>query len=466
MKSFMDEQFLLNNETAVNLYQNYAKEMPIIDYHCHLSPKEIYESKRFNNITEAWLYGDHYKWRIMRANGIEERFITGDASDEEKFMAWARTVPMAIGNPLYNWTHLELRRFFGIYDILNEKTAPAIWQRTNELLQGEGFTARDFITKSNVRVICTTDDPIDSLEYHLSLKESGEFPVKVVPGFRPDKGLEINREGFLEWMQALEHAAASSITDYDGFLQALEKRVRFFHSAGGRVSDHAIDSMVYAETTKDEAGTIFSARLQGSGVSYEDEKKFKTYTLQFLCGLYTELDWAMQFHINALRNTNTKMMKKLGPDSGYDSMNDEKIAKPLYRLLNSVEEKNQLPKTVLYSLNPNDNYVIASMINSFQDGVTPGKIQFGTAWWFNDSKDGMTEQMKALSNVGLFSRFIGMLTDSRSFLSYTRHEYFRRIVCNLIGEWAENGEAPLDAELLGGIVQGICYNNAKEYFHF
>lgn len=304
---------------------------------------------------------------------------------------------------------------FGIYEILNEQSAPNIWKRTNELLEGEGFGARDFIVKSNVKVVCTTDDPVDSLEYHLLLKEDKDFPVSVLPGFRPDKGLEINREGFPDWVQALEKAASLSITTYDEFLKALEERVRFFHSVGGRVSDHAIDSMVFAETDKEEAGLIFISRLNGEQVSYEDEKKFKTYTLQFLCGLYAELDWAMQFHINALRNTNTKMMKKLGPDTGYDSMNDEEIAKPLYRLLNSVEMKNQLPKTILYSLNPNDNYVIASMINSFQDGITPGKIQFGTAWWFNDSKDGMLDQMKALSNVGLFSRFIGMLTDSRSF---------------------------------------------------
>ncbi len=466
MEPFMGEHFLLKNETAVSLYHNHAKDMPIIDYHCHLSPKEIYENKKFQNITEAWLYGDHYKWRLMRANGIEETYITGDAPDEEKFMAWAKTVPMAIGNPLYNWTHLELQRYFGIDEIVNEQSAPAIWKRTNELLQGEGFGARDFIVKSNVKVVCTTDDPVDSLEYHLLLKEDKDFPVSVLPGFRPDKGLEINREGFPDWVQALEDAAAIPITTYNEFLEALEKRVRFFHSAGGRVSDHAIDSMVFAETTKEEAGRIFSDRLQGTEISYEDEKKFKTYTLQFLCSLYAELDWAMQFHINALRNTNTKMMKRLGPDTGYDSMNDEDIAKPLYKLLNSVEMKNKLPKTILYSLNPNDNYVIASMINSFQDGVTPGKIQFGTAWWFNDTKDGMLEQMKALSNVGLFSRFIGMLTDSRSFLSYTRHEYFRRIVCNLIGEWVENGEVPRDMELLGSIVRGICYDNAKHYFQF
>ncbi|KXZ13445.1 glucuronate isomerase [Bacillus nakamurai] len=407
MKAFMGADFLLDNEIAVKLYREHAEGMPIIDYHCHLSPKEIYENKTFATITEAWLYGDHYKWRIMRANGVEERCFTGNASDEEKFTAWAKTVPMAIGNPLYSWTHLELQRFFGIHDVLNEKTAPFIWKKTNDLLQEEGFA---------------------------------------------------------EWVQALEDAAGISITSYKTFLEALESRVRFFHA--GRVSDHALDQMVYAETTEDEAAGIFAAGLSGRCVPFEDEKKFKTWTLQFLCGLYAELDWAMQFHINALRNTNTRMLITLGPDTGYDSINDEHIAKPLAQLLNSAAMKQQLPKTILYSLNPNDNYIIASMMNSFQDGKTPGKIQFGTAWWFNDTKDGMLQQMKALSNSGLFSRFIGMLTDSRSFLSYTRHVPIRRIVCSLIGTWAENGEAPYDMELLGGIVEGICYRNAQEYFRF
>lgn len=465
MKAFMGDDFLLDSKTAVKLYREYAENMPIIDYHCHLSPKEIYENKTFATITEAWLYGDHYKWRIMRANGIEERCITGNASDEEKFFAWAKTVPMAIGNPLYSWTHLELQRWFGIYDVLNEKTAAAIWKNTNELLQGDGFGARDLILKSNVKVICTTDDPADALTYHELLKES-DFPVQVLPGFRPDKGLDISSPGFADWVRSLESASGMAVTTYQSYLDALESRVRFFHNAGGRVSDHALDQMVYAETTEEEAARIFAAGLSGEHVSFEDEKKFKTRTLQYLCGLYAELDWAMQFHINALRNTNTNKFSSLGPDTGYDSINDECIAKPLARLLDSAEKKRQLPKTILYSLNPNDNYTIASMINSFQDGKTPGKIQFGTAWWFNDTKDGMLQQMKALSNAGLFSRFIGMLTDSRSFLSYPRHEYFRRLVCTLIGGWAEQGEAPCDMELLGRIVEGICYRNAEEYFRF
>ncbi|MEH7248071.1 glucuronate isomerase [Neobacillus niacini] len=466
MGKFMGENFLLRNETAVSLYHNYAKEMPIIDYHCHLSPKEIYENKRFKNITEIWLYGDHYKWRAMRANGIPEEKITGNASDYEKFMAWAQTVPMTIGNPLYSWVHLELQRFFGIYDILNENTAPAIWEKANSLLQGEGFGARDLIVKSNVKVVCTTDDPIDNLEFHRLLKEEGETRVSVVPGFRPDKALGINRDDFPSYVEKLEQAANVSIKGYEDFLTALETSVQFFHSAGCRISDHALDSMVYEETSLDEITEIFADRLTGAKIPLEAEKKFRTYTLIYLGKLYAELDWAMQFHINAARNNNTKMFKQLGPDTGYDSINDDQIAKPLCSTLDALERENKLPKTILYSLNPNDNHVIASVINSFQNGETPGKIQFGTAWWFNDTKDGMLEQMKALSNVALFSRFIGMLTDSRSFLSYTRHEYFRRLVCNLIGEWVENGEYPEDMETLGRIVQGISYFNAKDYFNF
>lgn len=466
MRNFMDDNFLLNNETSVTLYNEYAKNMPIIDYHCHLSPKEIYENKKFKNITEIWLYGDHYKWRLMRANGVDEEYITGNASDYDKFLAWARTVPMTIGNPVFNWTHLELQRFFGINDILNEETAPTIWEKVNGLLNSDGFRARDFIQKSKVQVVCTTDDPVDSLEYHLRLKEETDFDVSVLPSFRPDKGLEINREGYLNWINTLEGISNIKIHHYHDFLQALESRVRFFHSVGGRVSDHAIDTMMYADTTMEEVEQIFKEALQGKKVSTENEKKYKSFTLRFLGKLYAELGWAMQFHINALRNNNERMFTILGPDTGYDSINDEEIAKPLVQLLNSMDKDNALPKTIIYSLNPKDNNVISAVIGSFQGGGIPGKIQFGTAWWFNDNKSGMIEQMQSLANMGLFSRFIGMLTDSRSFLSYTRHEYFRRIICSLIGEWVENGEVPNDLELLGKIVQGISYNNAKEYFQF
>lgn len=466
MRKFLDENFLLHNQTAVQLFHDFAKDMPIIDYHCHLSPQEIYENKKFKNITEAWLYGDHYKWRLMRAYGIDEKYITGNADDYDKFLAWAKTVPMTIGNPLYQWTHLELQRYFGVYELLNEKTAPVIWEKVNTQLNKEGFGVRNLITESNVKVICTTDDPTDYLKFHELLKNDSTFNVSVLPGFRPDKGLEINREGFLDWVQKLASISQIEIRTYADFLQALESRVAFFHSLGGRVSDHAIDMVMFSETSEDEAAKIFKERLEGNTVSIEEETKYKTFTLTYLGKLYSKFGWVMQYHMNALRNNNTKMFQQLGPDTGYDSINDEKIAKPLVSLLDSLEQQNALPKTVLYSVNPNDHDIIAAIIGSFQGGSTIGKLQLGTAWWFNDTKDGMLRQMKALANVGLFTTFIGMLTDSRSFLSYTRHEYFRRIVCNLLGEWVEAGEIPNEIEFLGEVVKNISYYNAKNYFSF
>ncbi|MBK0291818.1 glucuronate isomerase [Priestia megaterium] len=466
MKQFMDDHFLLTNETAAHLYNTYAKDMPIIDYHCHLNPQEVYENKQFKTLTNVWLDGDHYKWRLMRANGIEEEKITGSASDYEKFLAWAKTVPMTIGNPLYHWTHLELRRFFNIDEILNEQTAPFIWEKANEKLRSGKFGARDLITRSNVKVICTTDDPTDSLEYHMKLRDVQGFETQVLPSFRPDKGLEINQEGFKSWIAKLQDCSNRSIYTYDDLLKALESRARFFHSMGGRLSDHALNKMVYTKISKEEVSEIFLKALKGEGVSTEEESKYKSYTLIFLGKLYNELGWAMQFHLHALRNNNTKMFRQLGPDTGYDSMYDGQVAEPLVQLLDQMDVQNSLPKTILYSLNPKDNYVLASIIGSFQGDGIPGKLQLGTAWWFNDQREGMLEQMKALSNVGLFSRFIGMLTDSRSFLSYTRHEYFRRLVCSLIGTWVEEGEVPNDQQLLEQIVKGICYENAKDYFSF
>ncbi|MFC0215879.1 glucuronate isomerase [Paenibacillus chartarius] len=468
MRRFMDENFLLQNETAIRLYHDFAKAMPIIDYHCHLSPQEIYENKSFKNLTEAWLYGDHYKWRAMRAAGMEEKYVTGGdgATDYDRFLAYARTVPMTIGNPLYHWSHLELQRFFGVEDIINEKNAPAIWENVNAQLNAGGFAARDLIVKSGVKVICTTDDPTDSLEYHIKIKQIPDFDCKVLPSFRPDRALEINRATFLPWIEKLGQVHGSAIATYDDLLAALEGRVNFFHEVGCLVSDHALDYVAYADTTKEEAAAIYAKALQGGGVTLEEEKKYKTYTLVFLGKLYAQRGWAMQFHINAHRNNNTRMFGKLGPDTGYDSINDSLIAQPLVRLLDALAGEDLLAKTILYSLNPRDNDVIASIIGSFQGGGVAGKIQHGSAWWFNDTKDGMIAQMKTLANFGLLSRFVGMLTDSRSFLSYTRHEYFRRILCNILGEWVEQGEAPNDMELLGGIVQDICYNNANEYFGF
>ncbi|TDF92125.1 glucuronate isomerase [Paenibacillus piri] len=468
MKKFLDDNFLLSNETAKRLYNDYAKQMPIIDYHCHLSPQEIYENKTFKNITEAWLYGDHYKWRVMRANGVEEKYVTGGegASDYDRFLEWARTVPETIGNALYHWSHLELQRFFGVYDLISEKTAPAIWEKVNAQLSGEGFGARDLIKKSNVRVICTTDDPTDSLEYHIKIKELPDFDVDVLPSFRPDKGLEINRATYLPWIDKLGEVYGEKIGSYDTLLAALESRIRFFHSIGGKVSDHALDYVAYADTTKEEAAAIFEKALQGNGVTLEEEMKYKTYTLVFMGKLYAELGWSMQFHINAHRNNNTRMFNQIGPDTGFDTINDNPVAYPIVKLLDALDAEDKLPKTILYSLNPKDNYVLGSIIGAFQGGGIPGKVQLGAAWWFLDTIDGMLAQMKALANLGLLSRFVGMLTDSRSFLSYTRHEYFRRLLCDMIGQWVESGEAPDDMEMLGRMVQNISFNNANQYFGF
>jgi len=465
MKNFMDNEFLLDTETASKLFHGYAEKMPIIDYHCHISPKEIYENKKFKNITEVWLYGDHYKWRLIRSAGIDEKYITGDSTDYEKFLSYVKALQTAIGNPLYHWTHLELQRYFGINEVMNEKNAKNIWDKANKVLQEGGLTVREIIKKSNVKAICTTDDPTDSLEYHLKLKEDKTFDVKVLPAFRPDKALGINKDGFTEWIAKLGQVSNKKVDNYDAFLEAMESRIDFFHSVGGRVSDHALDYVPYMEATKEEVEKIFKKALKGEKVSFEDETKYRTYTLKFLGENYAKRGWAMELHMNAYRDNNSRMFEKMGPDTGFDSVNDSKVAVPLSKLLNSLEKEKSLPKTIIYSLNPNDNYIIGTLLGCFQGTEALGKIQFGAAWWFNDNKDGMLEQMKALANLGLFSSFIGMLTDSRSFLSYTRHEYFRRILCKFIGDLVENGEFPADYELLGKMVEDICYNNAKNYFN-
>ncbi|MGG6314403.1 glucuronate isomerase [Paenibacillus macerans] len=465
-KKFLGKNFLLNSDTAEVLYHEYAKDLPIIDYHCHLNPQEIYENKTFRNITEAWLGGDHYKWRTMRACGVDEELITGGADDYDKFLAWAKVVPQLLGNPLYHWTHLELQRFFGISELLNERTAPAIWEKANAKLQGEGFGARDLITKSKVTVVCTTDDPADSLEYHFKIKELDGFDTAVLPSFRPDKFLEINRDTFKPWLGKLEAATGKPIANYGALLEALRERIDFFHEAGGRVSDHALDTMEYRETTLKEAEEIFAKALSKGAVTPLEERKYKSYTMRFLGKEYAARGWAMQLHIHALRNTNKAMFKRLGPDTGYDAINDGPVAEALAGLLDALERDGGLPKTILYSLNKNDYSSLASIMGSFQGGGVAGKIQFGTAWWFNDNKDGMIEQMKTLANFGVLAQFIGMLTDSRSFLSYTRHEYFRRLLCDVLGDWVDRGEAPEDFELLGRIVTDICYDNAKRYFAF
>lgn len=464
MRKFMDENFLLNNDVAVELYHNYAKDMPIFDYHCHLSPAEIAEDKAFRNITELWLGGDHYKWRAMRSNGVDEEYITGNASDYDKFMAWAKTMPYCIGNPLYHWSHLELKRFFGIDTVINEDTADEIWQKANAMLKEKEFTAKNLIKRSNVKALCTTDDAIDTLEYHRQIREDKEFDVKVIPALRPDKGINIQNDTFVGWVNKLSEVSNIQISSYEDFINALEDRVDFFHSEGCRLSDHGIDNIFFELGTDEEINEIFQKAMKGEKLEKAEIDKYKTRTLLNLARMYSTRGWTMQLHIGAMRNNNQKMFNRLGPDTGYDSIGDEKIAEPLSKLLNEMNNKDELPRTILYNLNPADNDILGTMIGNFQGGGIPGKIQFGSGWWFNDQKDGMIKQMVSLANLGLLRRFVGMVTDSRSFISYTRHEYFRRVLCNLIGTWVVEGEAPYDLELLGNMVKEICYNNAKEYF--
>ncbi len=457
----MDENFLLSNDTAVTLYHQYAKEMPIYDYHCHISPKEIAENKKYRNITEIWLGGDHYKWRAMRSNGVPENYITGDASDKEKFMKWAETMPYCIGNPLYHWTHLELKRYFGIDKLLSPETAEEIWEKCNAVL--ENLTVRDIIKKSNVKLLCTTDDPTDTLEYHKAIAEDKTFDVKVLPAFRPDKSFNIEKEGFKEWIAKLGQVVGFEIKTFDDLTKALKARLEYFHEVGCRISDHALDPVVFEPGTADEATVILQKGLKGEVLTEKEIKKYKTQVMLFLGREYARLGWTMQLHIGTIRNNNSRMMRLLGPDTGFDAIADYTYGESLAKFLDALDSTDQLPKTILYTLNPRDNEMLGTIIGCFQGGI-PGKMQFGSGWWFNDQKDGMIRQMVALANLGLLSRFVGMLTDSRSFLSYTRHEYFRRILCNLLGEWVENGEAPNDMKLLGEMVQNICYNNAKNYF--
>lgn len=466
MKKFMDENFILTNKAAEILYHDYAEKMPIIDYHCHLNTKEIFEDKKFKNITEVWLYGDHYKWRQMRSYGIEEKYITGDGSDYEKFLAWADTISHAIGNPLYHWTHLELKRFFGIDEVLNKKTAPEIWEKANKLINSNEFTARNLILKANVKAIGTTDDPIDSLEYHIALKEDKNFHVQVTPAFRPDKGLGINKETFKGWIISLGEVVGYEIKTYDDLLKALKERVEFFDSVGCRTSDHGLDFVPCGDAIIDEVREIFKKGLSEGSVTFEEENKYRAFTLNCLGEMYYDHNWVMQLHANCLRDNNKKMFRELGPDTGFDSVNDVPVAKPFSKILNSLAEKGKLPKTILYSLNQTDNDAVGTLIGCFQGDGIKGKIQMGSAWWFGDHKVGMENQIKSLANLGMLSTFVGMLTDSRSFLSYARHEYFRRILCNVIGQWVDNGELPDDMEFLGEIISDISFNNVKNYFRY
>ena len=467
MKPFLSETFLLHSDTARRLYHDHAAGMPIFDYHCHLPVEEIASDKRFANLTQIWLNGDHYKWRAMRANGIRERFITGDAEDREKFAAWAATVPMTLRNPLYHWTHLELKRYFGIDDrLLAPQTADAIYDHCNGRLPTAAYSTRRLLAKMQVKVVCTTDDPVDNLEHHQTIAADAGMTIKILPTFRPDRALAVEDPTvFNAWVDRLADVSGIAIADYDAFIAALKARHDFFHANGCRLSDHGLERP-YADDFEEAAIVRLFARLRrGEVLSRREDGQFKTAVLLTLARMDAHRGWTQQFHFGALRNTNTKALRRLGPDSGYDSIGDSEIARPLARFLDILEREGCLARTILYNLNPRDNELVAAMIGNFQDGRVPGKIQFGSGWWFNDQKDGMVRQIDALSNMGLLSRFVGMLTDSRSFLSYPRHEYFRRVLCNLLGTDVENGELPHDMDLIGNMVRDICYRNAADYFN-
>ncbi len=466
MKEFLGDDFLLSNETARRLYHDYAADQPIYDYHCHLDPKEIAENRRFENLTQIWLAGDHYKWRGMRAAGIEERFITGDASDSEKFQAWAKTVPLTLGNPLYHWTHLELKRPFGITDrLLNTVNAESIWQHCNSLLQTPEFTARGIMKQMNVSMVGTTDDPIDSLEHHKAIAEDETFDIDVLPSWRPDRAYKIELDGFADYLQQLGEVSGISVDSFSQLLYALDQRLAYFNQHGCRAADHGIEIVRYAKIPEESVlDSIIKRRLAGEALSEQELAQFSTAVQVWLGKRYAELGWVMQLHIGAQRDNNTRMFHLLGANVGFDSIGDKPFANELAHLLDEMDQTDELPKTILYCLNPRDNEMMATMIGNFQGGGIAGKIQFGSGWWFNDQKDGMQRQLEQLSQLGLLSQFIGMLTDSRSFLSYTRHEYFRRILCNMVGCWAEQGEVPKDFSLLGPMIENICIHNVKGYF--
>ena len=466
MKNFMCEDFLLSNETARRLYHDYAQSQPIFDYHCHLNPKEIAENRRFNDLTEIWLEGDHYKWRALRTAGVEERLITGNATNYEKYLAWAKTVPLCIGNPLYHWTHLELRRPFGITNTLfNPQTADKIWQQCNEMLQDSRFSARGIMQQMNVKLVGTTDDPLDSLQYHQDIADDTTFDIEVVPSFRPDKIFKIELPHFNDYLTQLSAVSDVEINNFADLQKAVLKRLDHFDLHGCKSADHGIEILRFASIPDEsELDKILQLRRDNQPLSELQIAQFSTAILVWLGQQYQQRNWVMQLHIGALRNNNSRMFKLLGADAGFDSIADRTFAEPLSRLLDAIDQSVGLPKTIIYCLNPRDNEMIASMIGNFQGGGIAGKIQFGSGWWFNDQKDGMERQLQQLSQLGLLSQFVGMLTDSRSFLSYTRHEYFRRILCEMLGQWVEKGEAPNDLNLLGNMVENICFNNAKSYF--
>ena len=464
MKEFMDKDFLLETPTAQRLYHDYAEKQPIIDYHCHVDPKEIFENRRFQNIYQTWLEGDHYKWRVMRSNGVEERYITGDASEREKFQKFAEALPKAIGNPMYHWCHLELRTYFGYQGVLNGETAQEVWDLSEKKLKEDGMDVRGIIRQSNVAMIGTTDDPTSTLEWHKRLKEDASFPVTVTPSFRPDKALNIEKPGWKAFIQELGASAGVEITSLETLEQALKNRMDAFTQAGCRAADHGLDYVPYREASRQDVDAILQKGLKDEAVTLEETEQFKTALLVFCAEQYAKMGWVMQIHYNCMRNPNSAMFARLGPDCGFDCMNNVNCGGALYALLDRLYRTGSLPKTILYSLNPGENEMLDTMIGAFQGTEVAGKLQHGSAWWFNDNKTGMQDQLISLANLSLLGNFIGMLTDSRSFLSYTRHAYFRRILCNLVGGWIENGEYPADMAAAGALIEDICYHNAKRYF--